>query len=131
MRALGAYLLIGAGSGIGGWLRYACNLLGATVWGTSFPWSTIGVNILGCFVIGLFAALTGPDGRIFIGSLPRQLVMTGICGGYTTFSTFSLDTFGLLQAGRAGAAAANAALSLLLCLIAVAGGDAIARRLNA
>jgi CrcB protein len=131
MRPLAAYLVIGIGSGLGGWLRYVCDLLGAALSGTSFPWATIGVNILGSFVIGLFAALTGPDGRIFIGSLPRQFVMIGICGGYTTFSAFSIETLELLHGGLAGAAGANAALSLVLCLIAVAGGDGIARRLNA
>jgi fluoride exporter len=130
MRVLAAYLLIGIGSGLGGWLRYACDLLG-TLAGASFPWATIGVNTLGSFVIGLFAALTGPDGRIFIGTLPRQFVMIGICGGYTTFSAFSLETLDLLHSGRPAAAGANAALSLALCLLAVAGGDAIARRLNA
>ena len=131
MRPLGAYLVIGVGSGLGGWLRYVCDLFGAALSATSFPWATIGVNILGSFVIGLFAALTGPDGRIFIGSLPRQFVMIGICGGYTTFSAFSLQTLDLLHSGRAAAAGANAALSLVLCLTAVAGGNAIARRLNA
>jgi CrcB protein len=57
--------------------------------------------------------------------------MIGICGGYTTFSAFSLETLELLRSGRAAAAAANVVLSLALCLIAAAGGDAIARRLNA
>lgn len=131
MRPLAAYLLIGMGSALGGWFRYACNLFGAALWGTSFPWTTIAVNILGSLVIGLFATLTGPDGRIFIGTLPRQFVMVGICGGYTTFSAFSLETLDLLRSGRAAAAGANVLLSLALCLIAAAGGDAIARRLNA
>jgi len=57
--------------------------------------------------------------------------MVGLCGGYTTFSAFSLETLDLLHRGRPAAAGANAALSLALCLLAVAGGDAIARRLNA
>jgi CrcB protein len=130
MKSLVAYLVIGIGSALGGWLRHACDLLGAALWGSGFPWATILINILGSFVIGLFAALTGPDGRIFIGSLPRQFVMIGICGGYTTFSAFSLQTLDLLRAGRAAAAAANLALSLALCLIAVWSGDAIARKLN-
>ncbi|HEV8027136.1 MAG TPA: CrcB family protein, partial [Stellaceae bacterium] len=69
--------------------------------------------------------------RIFIGSLPRQFVMIGICGGYTTFSAFSLETLEILRSGRAAAAGANVVLSLALCLVAAAGGDAIARRLNA
>lgn len=131
MRPLVAYLLIGLGSGVGGGLRHGCDLAGASLGATRFPWATIVVNILGSFVIGLFAALTAPEGRIFIRSLPRQFVMTGICGGYTTFSAFSLQTLELLRAGRAWAAAANAALSLALCLAAVWAGDAIARRANA
>jgi len=130
MRPLAAYLVIGMGSALGGWLRYACNLFGAALWGTSFPWTTIGVNILGSFVIGLFAALTGPDGRIFIGSLPRQFVMIGICGGYTTFSAFSLETLQLLQVARPFAAAANVCLSLAFGLFAVWLGHALAQRVN-
>jgi fluoride exporter len=131
MKGLAAYLVIGMGSALGGWLRYACDLLGAALWGLGFPWSTILINILGSFVIGLFAALTGPDGRIFIGSLARQFVMLGICGGYTTFSAFSIQTLDLLRAGRALAAGANVALSLALCLLAVWIGHVLAQRLNA
>jgi CrcB protein len=64
------------------------------------------VNISGSFVIGFFATLTGPDGRLLVGTTARQLVMIGLCGGYTTFSSFSLQTFTLAQDGewlRAGA----------------------------
>ena len=85
----------------------------------------------GSFVIGLFASVTGPDGRFLVSGLTRQFVMIGICGGYTTFSAFGLETADLLRSGRPGAAVANVLLSLALCLIAVWSGDAIARRLNA
>jgi CrcB protein len=63
------------------------------------PWGTLFVNVTGSFAIGLYATLTGPEGRLLAGSRQRQFVMTGICGGYTTFSVFSLETFRLLQAG--------------------------------
>jgi CrcB protein len=91
---------------------------------------TILINILGSFVIGLFATLTGPDGRVLIGTLWRQFVMVGVCGGYTTFSTFSLESVALLRAGRPLAASANVVLSLGLCLVAAWLGHRIARRLN-
>ena len=68
--------------------------------GETFPWGTLIVNVTGSFVIGFFATLTGPDGRVFVGSKARQFVMTGICGGYTTFSSFSLQTLKLAHDGE-------------------------------
>lgn len=125
-----AYLVIGLGSALGGVARYGCGVLAAALWPVAFPWMTILVNILGSFIIGLFAALTGPDGRLLVGTLWRQFVMVGVCGGYTTFSAFSLETLALLRAGRALAAGANMLLSLALCLIAVWLGHRLAQRLN-
>jgi CrcB protein len=130
MNPVAAYLSIGVGSALGGAARYGCGLLAAALWPVAFPWMTIVINIIGSFVIGLFATLTGPDGRLLVGTLGRQFVMVGLCGGYTTFSAFSLETYDLLRAGRAPAAGANIVLSLALCLIAVWLGHRIARRLN-
>src|SRR5215472_8449094 len=81
----GRYLLSG----------YVANLVGET-----FPFGTLVINVTGSFVIGFFGALTGPDGRYFVGSTARQFVMTGICGGYTTFSSFSLQTLNLMHDGQ-------------------------------
>jgi CrcB protein len=127
---LASYLGVAAGSAIGGLARYGCGLAMAALTGTAFPWGTILVNVVGSFVIGLFAALTEPGARFPAGLLTRQFVMVGLCGGYTTFSAFSLETFLLIRHGNPLAGAANIALSLVLCLAAVGAGDAIARRLN-
>jgi fluoride exporter len=94
-------------------------------------WGTIIVNILGSFIIGFFATLTGPDGRIFADTLTRQFVMIGFCGGYTTFSSFSLQTLALLQDGEWLLASANIALSAIACLLAVWAGYALAASINA
>lgn len=130
MKLLVTYLVIGVGSALGGGARYACGVLSLGLWGAAFPWGTIIINTVGSFIIGGFAALTGVDGRLMIGTLGRQFVMIGICGGYTTFSAFSLETFELLRGGRSLAAALNIALSLVLCFLGVWLGDAIARKVN-
>ena len=130
MNPLAAYLVIGLGSALGGVARYGCGVLAAALWPAAFPWMTILINILGSFIIGLFATLTGPDGRLLVATLWRQFVMVGLCGGYTTFSAFSLETFALLRAGRVLAGGANLLLSMALCLIAVWLGHRLARRFN-
>ncbi len=91
---------------------------------------TIIVNITGSFVIGFFATLTGPDGRLLIGSTTRQFVMIGLCGGYTTFSSFSLQTLNLVRNGEMLNAGVNVILSVTLCLIAVWLGYVAAAILN-
>lgn len=89
--------------------------------GETFPWGTLTVNVTGSFVIGLLAALIGPDSRLNPKANPFvfQFFMAGICGGYTTFSSFSLQTLKLVQAGEWLHAGANAALSVFFCLMAV------------
>jgi len=124
------YLWIMFGSAIGGGARYWISGLIADQIGGTFPWGTILVNITGSFVIGFFATLTGPDGRVLVGSLTRQFVMTGICGGYTTFSSFSLQTLNLAKDGEWDHAAANIGLSVILCLIGVWLGAILAASLN-
>lgn len=130
MSPLVTFLVIGIGSALGGLARYGCGLLAVALWGALFPWGTILINLIGSFVIGGFATLTGPDGRVYVSPLGRQFVMVGLCGGYTTFSAFSLETLELLQHGRPLAAAANIALSLLFGLSAVWLGHVIAQRAN-
>ena len=124
------YFWIGIGSGLGGIARFWCGTLALRLLGPAFPWGTLGINVLGSFVIGLFAALTGPDGLIPASTMVRQFVMAGICGGYTTFSAFSLQTLTLMNDGAWIRAAGNIGLSVVLCLTAVWVGHALAASLN-
>ncbi len=128
--AVAIYFWISVGSALGGMARYWCSGAVARLFGETFPWGTLFINILGSFVIGFFATLTGPDGRILVSSTVRQFVMVGICGGYTTFSSFSLQTLNLVNGGEWLSAAANVWLSLTLCLTAVWIGHVIAVGFN-
>lgn len=125
-----SYLWVAVGSALGGMLRYWCSGLAARLIGETFPWGTILVNILGSFVIGLFFTLTGPDGRLLVSSNVRTFVMVGLCGGYTTFSSFSLQTLTLIRDGELFLAGANVVASVLLCMLAVWLGHIAAAQLN-
>jgi CrcB protein len=125
------YLWIALGSAFGGVARFWCSGVIARMFGETFPWGTLLVNVLGSFVIGLIAALTAPDGRIFMGSTARLALMAGICGGYTTFSSFSLQTLSLLNDGEWAYASANIAGSVVFCLAAVWAGYVLGNSLNA
>ena len=119
-------LAVAAGGAAGSLLRYWATLLAARWWGAGFPWSTIAINIVGSFVIGWFATATMPGSASPASHEARLLVMTGLCGGFTTFSAFSLQTLDLLRAGDGIAAAGNIVLSVALCLAAVAAGHYLA-----
>ena len=125
------YLWVTLGSALGGLARYWISGLVASHYGETFPWGTIVVNVTGCLVIGFFATLSGPDGRLLAPSTVRQLVMTGICGGYTTFSSFSLQTLNLAQEGDFLRAGLNIGGSVVLCLLSVWLGYVAAAALNA
>ena len=127
---MAAYLWIAVGSALGGVARYWCSGVAARFMGETFPWGTLIVNVVGCFIIGFFAAITGPDGRVFADTLTRQFVMIGILGGYTTFSSFSLQTLNLVQDGEWWLAGANIALSVVACLVAVWLGFVLAASIN-
>ena len=124
------YLYVAVGGAIGSVARFA--IAGAIARGFSeiFPWGTFFVNVTGCFVIGLFAMLTGPDGRLVVAPDVRQFVMVGICGGYTTFSSFSLQTLSLARDGDMTRASLNVVGSVLLCLIGVWLGSLAGAALN-
>jgi len=130
MPQLGIYLWITLGSALGGAARYWCSGVVARAFGESFPWGTMLVNIVGSFVIGFFAMATGPDGRWIVSTTARQFVMVGICGGYTTFSSFSLQTVNLMRNGEWTYAGWNVLLSVSLCLLATWAGYAAAAALN-
>lgn len=127
---LSLYLAVAAGSVIGGVLRASASAAVHALAGPSFPLGTLFVNVVGSFVIGFYATLTGPDGRAFVSARQRQFVMTGICGGFTTFSVFSLETFRLIESGRLPAAGMNIGISIVAWLAAVWLGHAIASRIN-
>lgn len=124
------YAAVALGTVIGGVLRAIASLAIHGPAEPGFPWGTLFVNVTGSFAVGLYATLTGPDGRWFAGPKQRQFVMTGICGGYTTFSVFSLETFRLMQAGNLPAAGLNVGLSVVAWLAAVWAGHTVATRLN-
>jgi CrcB protein len=124
------YIWVAIGGALGTAGRYWLSGLVARLIGETFPWGTLLINVTGSFIIGFFATLTGPDGRVFVGSTARQFVMIGMCGGYTTFSSFSLQTLSLMNDGEWFRAGGNIGLSVALCLIAVWGGAMLASTFN-
>ena len=127
---MATYLWIALGGALGSVARYGCSSLAARWFGETFPWGTLIINVVGSLVIGGFATLAGPDGRLLVAPDARQFVMVGLCGGYTTFSSFSLQTLNLVRDGEMGLAAANIGSSLVLCLAAVWLGHIAAMSLN-
>ena len=115
----GPYLWVALGAAIGGMGRFGLAGVVANWIGATFPWGTLVVNVTGCFVIGIFNALTGPDGRLLVPVNLRIFVMVGICGGYTTFSSFSLETLNLARNAQWLASASYIGASVLFCLIGV------------
>lgn len=113
-----SYFWIAIGAGLGGTLRYWCGEIAAALLGDIVPWGTMFVNVLGSFIIGFFAALTAPEGRLLVSPIVRQFVAVGFCGGYTTFSSFSLQTLEFMQRGEWLYVGANVA-SIVLSLFAV------------
>ena len=128
---MASYLWIAIGSALGGVARYWCQGVAVRLAGATFPWGTLTVNVVGSFIIGFFATMTGPDGRTYVSTTARQFVMVGLCGGYTTFSSFSLETLNLMNDGEWLRAGANIGLSVLCCLVAVWAGHVAAVSLNA
>ena len=127
---MASYFWIAIGSALGGVARYWFSGVVARLIGETFPWGTLFINIIGSFIIGFFATLTGPDGRILLPSVARQFVMIGLCGGFTTFSSFSLQTLNLATDGEYLYAGLYIVLSVVLCLIAVWLGSILATGLN-
>ncbi len=124
------YLAVAIGSALGGLLRFSLGQLSPQI-GSTLPWTTILINVIGSCVIGFFGTLTMPGSRYAVPDTVRIFVMVGICGGFTTFSSFSLETFNLLRDGQWGRALLNVGLSLVLCLGSVALGHYLAQRGNA
>jgi CrcB protein len=113
------YVWVALGSAVGGVARYGSAVLFARLGPALFPWSTLAVNVSGSLLIGVLAGLSLADGRALIGGDARALLMVGLCGGFTTFSSFSLETLRLAREGAWVWAGANVMFSVLLCLGAV------------
>jgi CrcB protein len=122
-------LIVMLGGALGTLARYAVTVLAAPISG-QLPWGTIIINVTGSLIIGFFGALTLANGRYPAPENVRLFVMIGLCGGYTTFSSFSLQTLDLMRTGNIGRAAVNVAASVVLCVSAVAVGHLLASRLN-
>ncbi len=123
-----SYLLVFVGGGLGASLRHAVNMVSARGLGTSFPWGTFIINISGSLVMGLIAGYLAFKGD---GSQPwRLFLMTGILGGYTTFSAFSLDTALLYERGEIGAALFYVLGSVVLSIAGLFAGLALVRHLT-
>jgi CrcB protein len=127
---LKTYIAIMCGGAFGTAMRYWLSGFLAARYGETFPIGTLVVNITGCLVIGFFNTLTGSEGASFTSPLTRQVVMIGILGGYTTFSSFSLQTLNLLRDGEWFRAGMNVLLSVLLCLVGVWIGHVPASAVN-
>ncbi len=121
---------VALGSAIGGAARYWCSGIAARLFGETFPWGTLFVNVSGSLIIGFFAAMTGPEGRWMVSGTIRQFVMIGVIGGFTTFSSFSLQTLALVEDGEWLRAIGNVGGSVALCLGAVWLGHVVAMALN-
>ncbi len=127
---MATYLWIGLGGALGSMGRHWCNGVIGRLAGLGFPTGTLVINVLGSLVIGLASALMGSEGRFPSSMTAQQFLMVGVCGGYTTFSAFSLQTLALMQGNQWIAAGANVVLSVVLCLIAVWIGHAAGTAIN-
>jgi fluoride exporter len=128
--AFRVYLAVGCGAAIGSLLRFLSTFVTVSILGQNALWATAFVNVVGSFVIMVFATLTGPDGRLLVGPAGRQFVMGGLCGGFTTFAVMSLDTFTLLLEGNLRVAGIYLVTVVAFSLVAAWIGYVIAARIN-
>ena len=120
-----SYVLVFIGGGLGSMLRYAINVLCGRTLGLNFPYSTFLINVTGSLVMGLVAGYLAFKGEA---SQPwRGFIMTGVLGGYTTFSAFSLDAVSLYERGEVGLAVFYVVGSVLLAIAGLVAGLAIIR----
>ena len=124
---MGAWVAVAVGGALGSLGRFWLTGVMAALTGPSFPWGTMLINVLGSFVIGLVAGITLTQARIAVHPDIRIFLMTGICGGFTTFSSFSLQTLELMQAGEVVPAAGYVAGSVLSCVVTTFGGWMLGR----
>ncbi len=121
------YLWVAAGGAVGSMARFGLAAAVAALTGPQFPWGTLLINVAGSFVIGWFSMLTSDAGPIDVPAGIRLFVLVGLCGGFTTFSSFSLQTLELLQAGEVIRAGGYIVGSVVLCLVFVWLGVTVGR----
>lgn len=119
MVCLGGFVGTGARYGLNGWVAHR--------FGETFPWGTLAVNVLGSFAIGVLFFLTGPDSPVIVSATARQVVLAGLLGGFTTFSSFSMQTLNLLKDGEVAGALGNVVGSVMAGLAAAWAGEALSR----
>ncbi len=124
---MGQLLVVGIGGAFGSILRFVMTQIINQWTGIKFPYGTLCVNILGCLLIGFLSVIFME--RLAVSSIWRAAILIGFLGGFTTFSSFSLETFNLLEQGFWSSAVLNATLSLILCLLATIFGAFIGRNL--
>ena len=122
-------ILVMIGGALGTLARYVVSVLALPI-SRDLPWGTILINVTGSFIIGLFGTLTLAHGRFPVSENVRLFVMIGLCGGYTTFSSFSLQTLDLMRNGAVVRAMVNVFSSVVLCDLAVALGHLVAAHWN-
>lgn len=130
MDDLAAYFWVALGGALGSVARYALGNAMTLALGPSFPWGTLLINVLGSFIISCFGGLASAQGRFPLAFEIRVFVSVGLCGGFTTFSAFSLQTIELLRQGETGRALFYVLASLILCLLACALGMLVAHIMN-
>jgi CrcB protein len=123
------YLIVMLGGALGTLARFAVSEWTLPI-SQDIPWGTIGINVTGSLLVGFFGTLTLAQGRYPVAENVRLFVMVGFCGGYTTFSAFSLQTLDLMRQGAMGRAAVNVCASVAVCIIAVAAGHLAASHFN-
>jgi CrcB protein len=124
---MGAWVAVAVGGAIGSVGRFWLTTVMTALTGPRFPWGTLLINVLGSGVIGLVAGLTLTPARVGMHPDVRIFLMTGVCGGFTTFSAFSLQTLELLQSGDVVPAFGYAVGSVVLCVLATYGGWVLGR----
>ena len=124
------YLWIGVGSALGGMFRHFVASVVGLKWGDQFPFGTLVVNVAGSFAIGVLAGWIASTNKPELWIVHQPLWMIGFLGGFTTFSSFSLQTVNLLMEGRLGAGLAYIAASVVTCLLGTFGGIVAARWLS-
>jgi fluoride exporter len=124
---MGAWVAVAVGGALGSVARFWLAGVMTELTGPRFPWGTLLINVLGSCVIGLVAGLTLTPERVGLHPDLRIFLMTGVCGGFTTFSAFSLQTLELMQSGDVWPAFGYAVGSVVLCVLATYGGWVLGR----